>query len=342
MLEQLVVENWKCHLHEVVEFAEGITTFAGTSDVGKSALMGAMRWVCTNQPTGDRFISWGAKVCTVTLYVDGHVIERKRGRGQGVNTYTVDGVPLQGFGVGVPKEVTDILNLDPGGLNWQRQIESHLWFHERSTVLIGEINRLVDMTAIDTAVSRLSSQHRSAKVTAGVYLDELHKARDTYNAVSGHAARVQALKGVIAQGTACQAATAQRRQLAGMITKAEKAEATGAQVRAVGRLCQAAQQTGALWRDAVNRAQALRTLYNKAAGATLVLHHNPLPDATPLQEAHAAWLDARLDTQHIREALTKARTASTTIANTTAATKTQEALKAKFKDCPSCGRPLRS
>ena len=54
----------------------------GTSNVGKSAVLRALRWVLMNNPAGDKFITHGKDVAKVILELDnGLKIERERGRG---------------------------------------------------------------------------------------------------------------------------------------------------------------------------------------------------------------------------------------------------------------------
>ena len=74
MLEKLRIINFQKHEDLTVSFDDRITTIVGPSDVGKSAVLRALRWVLTNQPDGSGFIREGEKNASVVLRVDGRTI----------------------------------------------------------------------------------------------------------------------------------------------------------------------------------------------------------------------------------------------------------------------------
>lgn len=342
MLEKLHVVNWKCHEDTELVFGDGITTITGTSDVGKSALISALRWICLNQPSGDKFISWGKKECTGTLHVDGHIIERKRGRGQGVNTYTVDGQVLKAFGLGVPKEVTDILNMDPGGLNWQRQIESHLWFHERSNVIIGEINRLVDMSVIDVAVGRLSSQHRNAKVALGIYMDDMHKARAAYHEAAHIPVELGLIEAVLTSEQDYAEAAEDTAELRGLVKHATDASQRIATITAEGKLCQDVVAAGRACIEATEATAVVRRHIDRAKAALLTLCFGSPPDDAPLVLAYNAYTQAAANTREVARKVDDIRRAQSRIDYYTTELEALAKSHAQFKECPTCKRLLRS
>jgi hypothetical protein len=341
LFERLHIKNFQCHTDLVVDFAEGVTTIVGPSDRGKSAVMRALRWVCTNTPNGDNFITWGAELCTVTLYVDGHVVTRARGKG--VNTYEVDGKVLKGFGTTVPKEVTDVLGLDAGGLNWQRQIDTHLWFHEKSSVVINEINRLVDMTVIDTATSRLSAQHRQAQTRCTIYTEDLRTAKATYEGLLGTPAKAAAWDAVLETFEAYTAAARKRETVAGLVATLRKHRERMHDLRTMGKDLAAVVQVGNKWQATANATKALQQLVEPCRAHCMALANGP-PPAMPvgLVQARAAWQDAKAARDQLLPMVVAARAAAERCGIAKTQLKKAEATAASFKVCPTCKRPNRN
>ena len=325
----------------IEEVIEGVTTIVGPSDTGKSAVMRALRWVCTNTPNGDNFITWGQTLCEVTLYVDGHVVTRARGKG--VNTYTVDGKVLKAFGITVPTEVTDVLGLDAGGLNWQRQVDTHLWFHEKSSTIINEINRLVDMTVIDTATSRLSAQHRQAQTRCTIYTEELKAAKAKHESLVHTPDKIAAWDTVMAAWDAWQAAATQRQTLAGHVATVKQHRVRVHALRAMGQDLAKVVAVGTAWRAAVAAVAALQGLVGpcRAHYATLA---GGVPPALPvgLVQARAAWLDAKAAADKLWAVVTAVRACAINLDRATANFNKAQTTAATFKTCPTCKRPLRN
>lgn len=171
MLERLTIENFQAHRHLSVALDPGITTLVGPSDVGKSAILRALRWVAQNKPDGDAFIRDGEKSVSVTLNVDGHSIRRSRGV---KNLYEVDGNILEAFGREVPQDVATILNTST--VNFQGQHDAAFWLSESPAEVARQLNSIVDLGAIDTAFGNISSWIRKARTELEVYTERKEKA----------------------------------------------------------------------------------------------------------------------------------------------------------------------
>ena len=93
MLERLRIQNFQSHHKLDIQLDPAVTTLIGPSDVGKSAVLRAFRWLATNRPRGDAFIRDGADRVSVKARVDGQNVTRRRGPAG--NEYIVDGASLK-------------------------------------------------------------------------------------------------------------------------------------------------------------------------------------------------------------------------------------------------------
>jgi exonuclease SbcC len=130
-----------------------ITAITGPSDVGKSSILRAIRWLATNRPLGDGFIRDDADNTSVTLWTDDDKLKRRKGD---ENTYEVNGKELKAFGTDVPSDVTDALKVDE--VNFAGQHDSPFWFDLTPGEVARKLNEIVDLTLIDTVMKDLGSR----------------------------------------------------------------------------------------------------------------------------------------------------------------------------------------
>lgn len=175
MLERLLIQNFQCHGRLSVEFDPRITCIVGPSDVGKSAIIRALRWIAMNQPQGDSFIREGEKGCTVQLFIDGRKIGRKRGR-NGDNIYLMDDEEFRSFGVDVPNAIKKVLNVNTIG--FQGQHESPFWFGLTSGEVSRELNSIVDLGIIDSSQYEIGRIVRERQQTVKICKSRLDAAKD--------------------------------------------------------------------------------------------------------------------------------------------------------------------
>lgn len=173
MIRRIRIINFQRHRNLKIRLDPRITTIVGPSDAGKSAVLRALRWVCLNEPRGDKFIRKGAKRASVIIKVDGHKLARSRGDG---NTYTLDGEKYQALGNGVPKEIASLLNVSD--LNFQKQIASPYLFSVTPGEVSRQLNGIVDLSVIDTTLANLSQMLRRARSEMDVVTDRLKDARE--------------------------------------------------------------------------------------------------------------------------------------------------------------------
>lgn len=174
MLQKLILKNFQKHRHLKIEFDPLCLSVTGASDQGKSACIRALRWLCTNKPSGDSFITHGEDSCSVILYLDNHKIQRIKEKGE--NTYFLDGGEYKAFGTSVPEEIQKILNLDEQ-INFQGQLDPPFWFLKTPGEVSKELNKIINLERIDEILSLASSEVRKAKATLEVTEERLTQAR---------------------------------------------------------------------------------------------------------------------------------------------------------------------
>jgi len=159
-MKLLRIQNFQKHKDLTVEFDPHITTIVGSSDSGKSAVLRALKWVMQLDPMGCEFIRNGSKKTIVDLEVDEHLIHRERGKS--VNLYDLDGQEYKAFGQDVPIDIQEVLNVSP--LNFQGQHDAAFWFSETAGEVSRQLNRIVDLSKIDTTLSAIDAIVRKTKV----------------------------------------------------------------------------------------------------------------------------------------------------------------------------------
>ena len=142
-----------------------ITVFRGPSGSGKSSLVGALKWLTFNSPSGTDFIHWDHSSAIVRLIEDGNSITRKRSKTE--NYYRLNKQkPLKAFGTGVPDSIDNLLNVS--SLNFHRQHAGPFWFRETAGEVSRQLNSIVNLDLIDTTLSNLSKQQRETKIQVGL------------------------------------------------------------------------------------------------------------------------------------------------------------------------------
>lgn len=172
MIQSLKLQNFQTHRDLQLSFDQ-ITTITGPSDAGKSSIIRALIWAMTNDVAGD-FTTWGETTAKAELVVDGKTVVRKKGKG--VNYYSIDAKdPYDAVGRDVPRDVTDILNVGP--VNFQSQLDAHFWLSETPGEVAKQLNRVVELSAIDDATSTIASEIRTTTAKKKLLEERLEAAK---------------------------------------------------------------------------------------------------------------------------------------------------------------------
>lgn len=164
MLKSLKLYNFQAHRKRLLTFDPGITTIKGRTDAGKSAILRALRWLMLNDMGGEDFISWGEREAVVILELEHNEIAAKVVRRKGPeNVYKLNGNVFKAFGAGkVPDLIEEVLRVDE--VNFQKQHDSPFWLGEKNAGEVSrQLNRVIDLSVIDTAISNASKMVRTAR-----------------------------------------------------------------------------------------------------------------------------------------------------------------------------------
>jgi len=193
MLKTLKIFNFQAHQKLVLDLASDVTTIKGPSDVGKSAVIRALRWLCLNDISGDGFISRGAEEAVAILELrekDGRAFKIVRRKGK-ENLYKLDGEVFRAFGANnVPDSISRVLQLSE--VNFQGQHDFPFWLGERNAGEVSrQLNAVIDLSIIDQSVSKIGSALRSAREKASVSGERLREKKAKLESLAGSEARIK-------------------------------------------------------------------------------------------------------------------------------------------------------
>lgn len=318
MFEQLAIKNFQPHRKRLVVF-DPVTTIVGPNDVGKSAFLRVLRWICLNQPQGSRFITWGRNETRNTLFVDGQAVTRLRTR-KGRNQYRLGSRKSKAFKTQPPEHIASLLNLD-ASLNFQGQHEGPYWFALTPGQVGKALNAVVDLSLMDESLARLGAWGRKAKLLVQVCSEQYKQAKQSKKALLWVPAAMAAFKDVEAAHNAAQTAHSQATGLHQALTTLAATQTECAAVQAQAKLANDAV-------EAAGRAIGLRDLLSKLAKAKAP----PPPDFWTLDNVPQYWALKRL--------LADMRKLAETKRCALAKLKTVQKSVAAISLCPTCQRPL--
>ena len=172
MFNKLQIRNFRKNERLDVDL-EPITVFRGPSGKGKSSVVGSLKWLGFNSPSGTDFIHWDHNFAAVRLTEGKNSITRKRSKTE--NYYKLNKKKYKAFGTGVPDGISFLLRIDP--LNFHRQHAGPFWFRETAGEVSRQLNSIVNLDLIDTTLSNLSSQQRKAKTQKEVIQQRIKEAK---------------------------------------------------------------------------------------------------------------------------------------------------------------------
>ena len=129
MLKRIRLENFMAHEATTIDLAPGVTVITGPNNIGKSAIVEALRYLLYNLPP-KQVIRHGAKEAVVHLELDsGEIITWRRQDKHASYTLQVPGEPTRDyhkFGREVPEEIRTLLRLDQVVTDTGDRIDLHL------------------------------------------------------------------------------------------------------------------------------------------------------------------------------------------------------------------------
>src|ERR1051326_2777969 len=175
LLSQVRVQNWQLHTKLLIELDPRITTLIGTNGVGKTSIARALRFIALNDWNDEKntHVTFGQKASEVEAIVDNNVV--KRVKGEGVNSYYLNGEELKAFGQGVPDSIKRVLNLRE--VNFQDQYSEHYWILLNSSQAAQALNQIFNLSDIDSSMTNVASQLREARSEVKIIEQRLLEAR---------------------------------------------------------------------------------------------------------------------------------------------------------------------
>lgn len=173
MLKLIRLRNFQ--KHRLLELKlRRVTTIVGRTDVGKSAVIRALRWAFQNDAPepGTKFFRWKAKRCSVELEIDGRAIKRSRTI-NGKNSYILDGKRFDVVKTTVPEEVAHVLNVNDN--NFQDQHASIFWLADTPGTVSKQLNQIINLEEIDITLGRAASKLRKTKTVVATNRDRVNK-----------------------------------------------------------------------------------------------------------------------------------------------------------------------
>ena len=166
MITKIEIKNFQSHKNTLLEFDKGVNVICGESDNGKSAVIRAIRWVVENQPQGTEKINsnWNEdfkEPLSVKLYTEKGYVERIRDKKRNGYNICKNGekeVVFDAIGKGVPKEVTDFLNVSD--VNFQFQLDPLYLISKSAGEASKYLNEIVHLDSIDKIMSIADSDKR--------------------------------------------------------------------------------------------------------------------------------------------------------------------------------------
>jgi exonuclease SbcC len=340
-LQQLVLRDFQAHSHRVVNFGPGITTIMGPTDIGKSAILRALRWACLNDFSGDDFVRYGAKKAEVTLLVKegGKEWEIRRTKGSGQNTYHLNGKEYKAFGTGVPEDIERLLRLAP--INFQDQHDPPFWFSETAGEVSRRLNSVVDLSLMDEALGYVAGQIRRLQEKRTWHEEKLKSLEAEMVQFEGLEEKAQDFREAKALLAEWEKVQKRRQSLQSLIENLLSIQDQAAPLK---RLCQEGEALLKQiddWKEKKASVQRLRRLVEQAEEIHRTLRE-PVPDLDELEEA---W-------QKLKEISSRKEALALLIAKASASLdqlnrakeemeRAEEKLHSvKGQPCPVCGQPL--
>jgi len=173
LIEQISIYGFQAHENLVLTPDVGVTTIIGPSDVGKSSILRAFRWLALNLPSGDHFVRWGGKGSRVEVVVKGIPIVRERSSTD--NSYSLGDREFKAFSTGVPSEISAVLGMDD--VHFQGQYDGPFWLSNTAGEVSRHLNRIVGLEIMDDVLSKLVSLIRKRNTEIEVVEDRLTSAK---------------------------------------------------------------------------------------------------------------------------------------------------------------------
>jgi exonuclease SbcC len=161
MIKELKIRNFQSHKNTTLNFDPGVNVIVGATDVGKSAIIRALRWVVWNRPSGDSFRSNWDGTTKVGVLTDSHGVVRIKSDSE--NKYVLndseDSKEFKALGTGVPDEINNALSLNE--VNLQQQHDKPFLLSDTPGQIASFFNKVAGIDLIDKGIKNVQKEIRS-------------------------------------------------------------------------------------------------------------------------------------------------------------------------------------
>lgn len=333
MLKSLKLYNFQAHRKRLIQFDPAITTIRGRTDVGKSAVLRALRWLALNDTAGDEFVTWGADEAVAIVELVHNEIAAKVVRRKGrENVYKLNGQVFKAFGAGkVPDVVAEVLGLSE--INFQKQHDKPFWLDDPAGEVSRQLNRVIDLVVIDTAMSNAAKMVRTARERVSVSEDRLREKRMREMEASAGTTRIEKFKVVKVQYARLAKIKSDHDRLEEVIQMADSIDVPALERRS--------DQAGLLFQKAL-RLRNLSGAHSRLAEIVEGIEEcdrviREVPDLRPLEAKWHALQQARPRWESLWSLVSDLEELDDLVAQNELAAK-QWAEELKKRACPTCGR----
>ena len=288
MIQSLKIRNFQAHKNLTIELDPHVTSIVGSSDKGKSSIIRAIKWVNDNRPRGDAFIRYGSKQATVIVSTDSGVAKRKKSKSK--NLYQLDDQNFKAFGNDVPEAISTALNLSD--INFQGQHDSPFWFNDSAGEVSRQLNKIVDLTVIDSTLSNLAGELRKARSEESVIQDRLDKTSEQRKVLKYIRTKDKELKEIEIQESELASIMAEIDSLASLSEEASLYRDTLTRVSLMASDSEVALAEGQRWRDAERKVRNLADMVIRLRQLKKTSDRK-IPDIEPLEKSYEAMMGVR-------------------------------------------------
>ena len=203
MKTEIQLTNFQAHEKTELKLRDGLVCIVGPTNVGKSSVVRAIRWLMYDSLRGVRHIRKGQDTAFVTLKLDGVSVQRVKGK-QG-NRYRLNETWFDAVGVGTPPEVGKALQVVPVKVDKDNEVELNVSMQLNPPFLILEtdstrakfLNVLTGGHVIDATVretSRVARGLEDARKIIRATLEQADKDLKTFDGLAERERKVQEIK----------------------------------------------------------------------------------------------------------------------------------------------------
>lgn len=343
-LISLKLEDFQAHEALEIKFDSGITTIVGATDVGKSAVLRALRVLCLNDIAGTHFVRDGAKRMSITLegyhQKEKHTVVRTKNKDGATNTYELDGNELKAFGQGVPTDVVNFLRL--AEINFQDQHDSPFWFKETGGEVSKRLNAVVDLSVIDTTLSNIAGAVKIAQTKKEAAEERLEAAEFKLAGLEKHRGRIDDFTALMDAHTTYQKVK-RRHMRIGEVLDAIQEHKTSAdrlqkQATEGGEMLTAAGLVHVILSKVVSLDSLIQRIQKQEAAVS-----NAPPDFAPVEKAFNTMRKVGEDYGELNALIRKTQEAEkrrSDWVDEASKRETRFHLKTKDMNCPLCGKVI--